>query len=148
MKSTYGILWFVILYFHIVCKGNSSHTYETINEITIPSVEESLAIDSVKKAEEEIIKEAIPASVITKKVELREEKEDNSAFRKEGCCSSEPPPALCCCEPILIKYLEILKSEDVKEIAMIRSEDPMLNDCYKKIPSFKKKLDELEMGDE
>lgn len=130
------------------CKGESSQTYQTSNDIAAPTVQEAFVIDSTEKAEEKTLEEAVPKPLIEKKKEIREKKKEDSIFNDEGCCSSEPPPAVCCCEPVLLKYLELLKSGDAEKIAKVRSEDPILNDCYKKIPSFKKKVDEMEMSDE
>lgn len=148
MKSVFKLILFSLLYMVSACKGESSQTYETTNDIAAPTTQEATMIDSVTKAEEKIIEESIPEPIIQKKKELREKKKENSIFIDEGCCSSEPPPAVCCCEPVLRKYLELLKLGDAQKIAKVRSEDPILNDCYRKIPSFKKKIDEMEMSDE
>mgnify|MGYP007117522817 CR=1 FL=1 len=132
----------------LACKSESSQTYEPTNDIAAPTVEETQAIDSLSKVEEKILEENVPEPIIKKKEEIRKKKRENSIFTDEGCCSSEPPPAVCCCEPVLLKYLELLKTSDAEKIAKVRSEDPILNDCYKKIPSFKKKIDEMEMSEE
>ncbi len=137
-----------LLYLLFSCKGESSQTYQTTDDIEAPSVQEATTIDSSIKAEEKILAATIPQKVIKQKEEMREKKKDSSLFNDEGCCSSEPPPAVCCCEPVLLKYLELLKTSDAEKIAKVRSEDPILNDCYKKIPSFKKKIDEMEMSEE
>lgn len=130
------------------CKSKTSQNYETSNEIEVPSQSQTDSIASVFEKQKEVLENATPEHLKKKVEEVRNEKKANSVFLGEGCCSNEPPPSLCCCEPVWIKYLEIYKSGDAKKIAKIRSEDPILNDCYKKIPSFKKKVDELEMSDE
>lgn len=132
----------------LACKGESSQTYVPADVIAAPTVQETQAIDSASNAETKILEANVPEPIIKKKEEIREKKRDNSIFSDEGCCSSESPPAVCCCEPVLLKYLELLKSGDAEKIAKVRSEDPILNDCYKKIPSFKKKIDEMEMSEE
>jgi len=148
MKSIFGLTFVSLLYLLVSCKGESSQTYQTTDDIEAPSVQEATTIDSSIKAEEKILAATIPEKVIKQKEEIREKKKDSSLFNDEGCCSSEPPPAVCCCEPVLLKYLELLKTSDAEKIAKVRSEDPILNDCYKKIPSFKKKIDEMEMSEE
>lgn len=129
------------------CRRESSLTYETKEIIQPPTEKQVMAIDSVSKAEEAIIEKIIPADIIEKKKDLREEKEERSIFQKEGCCANEAPPVICCCEPVLIKYQQLLAAGNAAEVAQLRAEDPILNDCYKKNPSFKQKLDEIEMSD-
>jgi len=148
MKSILRLSLIALLYMFLACKSESSQTYEPTNDIAAPTVEETQAIDSLSKVEEKILEENVPEPIIKKKEEIRKKKRENSIFTDEGCCSSEPPPAVCCCEPVLLKYLELLKTSDAEKIAKVRSEDPILNDCYKKIPSFKKKIDEMEMSEE
>lgn len=148
MKTIWSFSLASLLCMLLGCKGESSQTYQTSNDIAAPTVQEAFVIDSTEKAEEKTLEEAVPKPLIEKKKEIREKKKEDSIFNDEGCCSSEPPPAVCCCEPVLLKYLELLKSGDAEKIAKVRSEDPILNDCYKKIPSFKKKVDEMEMSDE
>ncbi len=139
---------FLILGLILACKSESSHKYETTNEIDVPSTEQADSIATALLEQDKVLEQTIPTELKKEKELIREEKKDNSVFRKEGCCSTETPPALCCCEPVWAKYLELFKSGEAEMIAKVRSEDPILNDCIKMIPSFKKKIDELEMGDE
>ncbi len=148
MKLILNLSFVSLIYILIGCKGESSQTYVTTQDISAPTAVEVATIDSTEKAEEKTLEAAVPKPLIEKKKEIREKKKEDSIFNDEGCCSSEPPPAVCCCEPVLLKFLELLKSGDAEKIAKVRSEDPILNDCYKKIPSFKKRVDEMEMSDE
>lgn len=139
---------FLILGLIVTCKSESSQNYETTNEIDLPSTEQADSIASVFVEQEKVLEKTIPTELKKEKQVVREEKKNNSIFKNEGCCSNEPPPALCCCEPVWAKYLELFKSGDAEKLSKVRSEDPILNDCYKKIPSFKKKVDEMEMTSE
>ncbi|MEP6794925.1 MAG: hypothetical protein ABJB16_11405 [Saprospiraceae bacterium] len=148
MKIIVKSIFILFLGFCVACKNESSQSYNSTKDIEVPTKNEEDSIAASYKEQEKLLNAVTPEPMKKKKEEVRNEKKANSVFLGEGCCSNEPPPSLCCCEPVWIKYLEIYKSGNAKKIAKIRSEDPILNDCYKKIPSFKKKVDELEMSDE
>ena len=130
------------------CKNETSQNYETTHEIAFPTTEQSDSIATVLVEEQIILEKTISPELKKEKEEVREEKKDKSVFLREGCCLNEPPPALCCCEPVWNKYIELIKSAPAETTSKVRSEDPILNDCIKLIPSFKKKMDELEMSNE
>jgi hypothetical protein len=141
-------LFLLLLFIALACKSENSQNYITSEQIQIPTQVEADSIATKQKELLEAVEKSIPEPIKKKKEEIREKKIENSVFRDEGCCSNEPPPALCCCEPLWTAYLKLYNSGDAEKLAKTRAEDPIFNDCYKKIPSFKKKVDELEMSGE
>lgn len=138
---------FITCLFSLITLSCKKTEYQPTGEISAPSQQQ---IDSAVVIQEIASKEAektAPPELLNEKTKRREEKEDDSPFRKVGCCRTDAPPALCCCDAILSSYKEMLTSGDAKRTAELRSGDPLFNDCYKLMPDFKRKIDELELGE-
>jgi len=130
----------------LACKEVTPDTYESTGELLQPDTSSVPVTAALPPVEDQ--PPNVSAAIIEKKEELREEKKDQSPFRRLGCCDAEGTKEICCCEPVYKEYVVMLKEMKPEVLAAIRAQDPIFNECYKGFPVFKKKIDEAEMGEE